>query len=628
MGKVIVHWDSSERLLTVEDTGTGMTRSIIDNHLMRVGVSFYDSVPVLTEHRDFSPISRFGIGILTCFMVSNDIDVITCREAKAYRLRMTQVQSDYALRELTQGDPQLAGLEPHGTRVILRIREGVNLADRSIEDIVRHWIILPECPIEYVEDRKKAIRIGFDCPSAAVEYLGALSRRSTELDSLEVVVKKYSELEEFEDASIQVNYDMAIAVRKSLLPERQFVESIGDRLPVVCIEGIRVADSLPGFPTLQTRGLAAVLSVRGSRRFRTTVSRSGLEEDEKYTRVAEVCTQLLFDHARDEVARIVAGPGRPLSQASAAFHWLYSQIDKKTEARARKYLLALRVEFPFIVAESDEGNLNDGRSPRQLLSLVELLRLPEFWTMDSRLVNSLGTISRDIGRELSLFEFISKLAPDLRHLRHSPFLPDPDIAMRDFQDTHIPGTVEFSRQHQFSAIQWISAGGREAALNLRRACSNEFFSAVERYRADYHRGSLNYMIDELDFRIPIFDAPIEGDSIEIQAVGGRLAAVLLRGSRPHEFWTTMREYSREAAAAGREPARFSDVILAVSAFFRWVSQTRGAYQSPREIWATMWAAVDAKTRSALALPQNPSEIIAPEAIFTARTYWRQWFDYE
>ena len=340
MGKVVVKWDSAERLLTVEDSGTGMTRSIIDSHLMRVGVSFYDSVSVLTEHRDFSPISRFGIGILTCFMVSDDIEVITCREGKAHRLRMTQVQSNYALRELAMGDPKLVGLEPHGTRVTLRVRDSVDLAERSIEDIVRHWIILPECAVEYVEDKKDPIRIGFDSPSTAVTYLGNLNTVSTNLDAVsEVIVKSLCESEEFEGTAIQVRYDLAFSVRKTLLPERAFETSGRPELPVVCIEGIRVANSLPGFVFSQNR-YSAVLSVRGSRRFRTTVSRSGLEQDEKYIRVAEVCAQLLFEHAKEEVARIVAGPGTPVSQASSAFRWLYSQITNQAETRTRQYLSA------------------------------------------------------------------------------------------------------------------------------------------------------------------------------------------------------------------------------------------------------------------------------------------------
>jgi hypothetical protein len=624
MGKVVVRWNSSERLLTVEDNGTGMTKNIIDNHLMRVGVSFYDSVPVLTEHRDFTPISRFGIGILTCFMISDDIELITCRDATAYRLRMTQVQADYALRELTHGDPKLDGMQPHGTRVILRLRESVDLADRSIGDIVRHWIILPECTVEYVEDTRPPTKIGFDSPSAAVLYFGALNEVSTDSDSQsEVIAKKFTESEEFEGASIQVHYDLAFSVLKSLLPERAFATAEGHGLPVVCIEGIRVASSLPGLGS----SLAAVLSVRGSRRFRTTVSRSGLEEDEKHSRVAEICAQLLFDHARDEVARIVDGSGRPLSQASSAFRWLYSQIIKDAASGTRQYLSRLRAEFPCIVGETDDGNPGNLGTPRVLMCPIELLKLPEFWTMESRLVESLGTISRDIGRELSLFEFISTLAPELKYLRHSPMVPDPDIARYDFQDSHCPGSVEFSRQHQYSAIRWVSLSGGEPSFNLRRECSQEFLAAAQHVLRTRHL-AVREELNRLDFRIPLFAAPIEGDSDKIQAVGGRIAGVVLPGSKAHEFWRAVREQIREIGAAGREPAQLADAFSVAQAVYRWVSQTGTRYDTPQGFWEKIWAEVSDQTRVTLKLPRSPSEILASEAIFSARSYWREWFDFK
>lgn len=629
LGKVVVQWDSAERLLTVEDSGTGMTRSIIDNHLMRVGVSFYDSVPVLTEHRDFSPISRFGIGILTCFMVSDDIEVITCREGKAHRLRMTQVQSDYALRELFQGDPKLLGLEPHGTRVTLRVRESVDLAERSIEDILRHWIILPECTVEYVEDKKCPIRIGFDSPSAAVTYFGGLDTVSTDPDSLyEVIVKNLSESEEFEGGPIQVRYDLAFAVRKSLLPERAFATTERPGLPVVCIEGIRVADSLPGFSNAQQNRYSAVLSVCGSRRFRTTVSRSGLEVDEKYNRVGEVCAQLLFEHATDEVAHIVAGPGRPVSQASSAFRWLYSQISNQADTRTGQYLFSLRNEFSCIVGETGEVGAGKPFTPRVLLSPAQLSRLPEFWTIESRLLDSLGTISRDIGRELSLFEFISTLAPNLSYLRRSPILPDPALAKYDFMDSHCPGSVEFSRQHQYSAIRWVPTSRREAVLDVRTGCSQEFFAAA-RERLRKVDSGLYLESKRANYRFLVFEASLEGDFDKIQAVGGRTCAIVQPGSKAQEWWMALRRHIREIVATDREPGQLADAMAIAIAYYCWVSQIDGPYgRKPESMWATAWASVSDHTRSALALPHSPSEIVASDAIFSARSYWRNWFDFD
>ena len=68
--RVSVSWDSRKRLLTVTDTGTGMTQATIENHLLRVGASLYQDPEFQKSYPDFSPISRFGIGILSTFMIA------------------------------------------------------------------------------------------------------------------------------------------------------------------------------------------------------------------------------------------------------------------------------------------------------------------------------------------------------------------------------------------------------------------------------------------------------------------------------------------------------------------------------------------------------------------------------
>ena len=68
-------------VLEVNDNGIGMDQYIIDNYYSKVGVSFYKSADFYTLRADsgatFVPTSRFGIGILSCFMVADTILVDT-----------------------------------------------------------------------------------------------------------------------------------------------------------------------------------------------------------------------------------------------------------------------------------------------------------------------------------------------------------------------------------------------------------------------------------------------------------------------------------------------------------------------------------------------------------------------
>ncbi len=70
-----------EDLLIVDDNGIGMDQEIIDKYYTRIGTSFYKSTDFYDlkaeSKADFQPTSRFGIGILSCFMVSDTLIVDT-----------------------------------------------------------------------------------------------------------------------------------------------------------------------------------------------------------------------------------------------------------------------------------------------------------------------------------------------------------------------------------------------------------------------------------------------------------------------------------------------------------------------------------------------------------------------
>ncbi len=66
-----------EQILEVSDRGSGMTKAIIGDFFMRVGRSYYHSFAFRRRQLGFEPISQFGIGILSCFMNADRIEVET-----------------------------------------------------------------------------------------------------------------------------------------------------------------------------------------------------------------------------------------------------------------------------------------------------------------------------------------------------------------------------------------------------------------------------------------------------------------------------------------------------------------------------------------------------------------------
>lgn len=111
--------------LQVSDNGIGMNQHIIDNYYTNIGCSYYSSREfselITSLKTSFLPISRFGIGILSCFMVCDSLEVITKRIKERY-------ESDDALRVSIEGYESLfvisdANKKEPGTDTILTLRK-------------------------------------------------------------------------------------------------------------------------------------------------------------------------------------------------------------------------------------------------------------------------------------------------------------------------------------------------------------------------------------------------------------------------------------------------------------------------------------------------------------------------
>lgn len=66
--------------LTWTDNGIGMDQYVVQNYLAVIGKSYYRSDDFLRLGIPIDPISHFGIGILTCFMVSDSIEITTKKD--------------------------------------------------------------------------------------------------------------------------------------------------------------------------------------------------------------------------------------------------------------------------------------------------------------------------------------------------------------------------------------------------------------------------------------------------------------------------------------------------------------------------------------------------------------------
>lgn len=116
--------EEGEDFLEVIDNGIGMDQHIVDNYYSRVGASFYKSAEFYDlraqSRADFVPTSRFGIGILSSFMVADTMIVDTRKvygpheSSESINLRIEGQESIFWIRA---GERKTPGTS---TRLVLR----------------------------------------------------------------------------------------------------------------------------------------------------------------------------------------------------------------------------------------------------------------------------------------------------------------------------------------------------------------------------------------------------------------------------------------------------------------------------------------------------------------------------
>lgn len=165
--KIKIEWDSTNRVLRVADNATGMDTNTIQNFLLKVGASKYQSEAFKTKYPEFHSISRFGIGLLTCFMISDDVDVYTLdeEENQCHLLKIRNLNGEYLMRN--DADVSHILEQQHGTTFELKVRQDIKMDD--IEQQIRQWIIIPFGEVTLTIDGTSPIIIGYKSVREAVE---------------------------------------------------------------------------------------------------------------------------------------------------------------------------------------------------------------------------------------------------------------------------------------------------------------------------------------------------------------------------------------------------------------------------------------------------------------------------
>lgn len=148
-GAIILEITENKQLVFT-DSGQGLTEEEIHQFLAIIGESSKRELENKDLRTDY--IGRFGIGLLSCFMVSDEIRMITksCREENAPVLEWRgKPDGTYTIKTLQKEEDEEAYLTVPGTKVILLAKSGMEdyFTRETIEELVTYFGLLLPFPI-------------------------------------------------------------------------------------------------------------------------------------------------------------------------------------------------------------------------------------------------------------------------------------------------------------------------------------------------------------------------------------------------------------------------------------------------------------------------------------------------
>ena len=521
-GLVQLRWDSKARILEVQDNGTGMTQDMVKANFLNVGSSYYQSERFQEKYPEFHPISRFGIGVLSTFMVADQVEVTTSHvdEPKARRLELRTVHGQYLIRLLEKGkDAEAQAVGRHGTVVRLFIRPSADLDE--VEKLARRWIVVPACKVSASIDGKPPVALGYHSAKEALEAeISASLKRppgSPPADRIRVI--------ELQDGGVSLAYAVQWS---SFFQEWNFVSLPRQDRPLLmgtCVEGVRVENGTPGFIGERDGHILAIANIVGPGAPTTNVARSGFENSDEYEQCLRVLYALYAKHISDEINEMQSDRGHSLTWAISEVPYLVGSIYTPGRARSRIGLREAFGHIPILLMEED--------GKREAISIEMLAQRDFFWTIDGALPSHIEYLLREIPEPVSLTGLLRNLGTSSVDVPEGPLLctrPDTevfvDIVAKQWQISELHANEKSRR----CDAKWVKTSDAIAWSSLDSRVPDQSWGKVldTVYDIMRRRFTVGGNVDQV--RIPIRGVEISGFGSEYSAAIAGDTVYLLPGT--------------------------------------------------------------------------------------------------
>lgn len=164
----VEHGENGDAVITWRDDGIGMDEYIVRNYLAVAGKSYYYSADFEREGLKMDPLSRFGVGILSCFMIADRIEIETFKDpylppaGEPLKIIIPSVRRQFRIETLPQENAEVGTtfrIFVEGKKIPVEDENKQNRTNKSL-DVTAYLSIVAgfvEFPIVIIEGTSKTI---------------------------------------------------------------------------------------------------------------------------------------------------------------------------------------------------------------------------------------------------------------------------------------------------------------------------------------------------------------------------------------------------------------------------------------------------------------------------------------
>ena len=496
-GKVRIEWNEKSRTLTVSDNGTGMIIDEVETFLLKVGASKYRSPAFLKEYPNFSAISRFGIGILTCFLIADDIDITTNspKESTANIISLRNVNGKYLLKKVNK-DTINSFIYKHGTSISLHVRADVDIG--SILSDTKKWIVFPRCEV-LLNDGTNDICVGYRSPKEALtQYL---------TDNRYDVDDKKIKVEEVKKDGISLAYVLRYSEYLRDWEFLTFGHSFFNRDDVysplgTCIEGIRVEFTTPGFDGLNIVAIANTLNCSS---VLTNVARSAVEDNGQKEKFLSILYSLYAQHCQAQMCEL-QNIGYSLSWAASECMYLLSPLINRRGSLGNEAVSPQNLQVLYNELRKVKCVIIENGRTRSAVSAEDINIMDSVNLVESKMIAYAESLLRQVQSETTLSNLISAVQPGIA-------LPSSAPVICDYSSSSIIHKLALEDKE----VTTISVSKKERRIDLLFSRKADRWLPFDVADFGYHERFLHEKV-----YIPVGEIEITGlsDEFGIQTVAG------------------------------------------------------------------------------------------------------------